>query len=140
MLRKVLKTLFVFVVAIVAAAWLLNFILAPKLVYSISSSVRSEDGARTLTVGDLNPYPLSRECYRYVFIHPSDMTLDARKIQWEYLVAQFTCDGTIAANWRSPAQAEVITRRIPNGSLPEALVEKAIDRSGLVGVVYSHGA
>jgi hypothetical protein len=138
--RKLLKIVIIPVGAIVATAWLFNLVVAPKLLYSVSSSTRSEDGKRVLTVGDLNPYPLSRECHRYVFIHPADAALDTRKIQWEYLVAQFTCDGEVTATWLSTTQVQIATSRVQNGSLPQASVEKSTDSSGLIGVTFSHGA
>jgi hypothetical protein len=138
--RKIFKIVAISLIAVVSTAWLFDLIFAPKSLYSISSSARSKDGATTLTVGELNPYPLSRECYRYVFIHPASAVLDTHDIQWEHLVAQFTCDGEVAATWLSSTQVQIVTSRVQNGSLPQASVAKSIDSSGLVRVTFSHGA
>jgi hypothetical protein len=140
MLLRALKTLAYFAIVVVSAAWLFNLIAAPKYLYSISSSVPSDNQSLLLSIGQLNPYPMSRECYRYIFIHPSSVELDTREIQWDYLVAQFTCDGNVSATWLSSTNVLVTTTKIPNGSLPYGSVAKSHDKSGAVQVGYRAGA
>ena len=140
MLLRVTKLGVALIVLVVAGAWFVKFVLAPANLYSTSSTARSQDGSRLLTVGTLNPYPLSRECYRYIYIHPAEVLLDTRKVQWDYVVAYFSCDGEVAGSWVSPTQVQISASRTKGGSLPHAFMSKTSDTSGSVRVLYARGA